>query len=308
LLQRNGKVEVIYAGSGPEALSSVERLSPDAILAALPAQGTDILGVLQDIHFRYPGLPIVLMTADAVTPVLSKALQQGAVTFVPKANLGRYLAQTLDHVLELSRTERRQRLVGYLCQTECSFSLENDPDLIAPLVAHLQEGAAKLEGMFDQMAPGGSKTLSLIIKADVQGSAEAIVQALEKIGNDEIRSRVVHYAVGGINESDIGLATAPSAVGALSISMALTADGTLSGLVSCARALEPTESMNAPITAAAMRPPRSFTTTVIVLVLAGISLEARYTRATLPAGDRPSCLEPGVYMPWAHRSHSLRVR
>ena len=147
LLQRNGKVEVIYAGSGPEALSSVERLSPDAILAALPAQGTDILGVLQDIHFRYPSLPIVLMTADAVTPVLSKALQQGAVTFVHKANLGRYLAQTLDHVLELSRTERRQRLVGYLCQTECSFSLENDPDLIAPLVAHLQEGAAKLEGM-----------------------------------------------------------------------------------------------------------------------------------------------------------------
>jgi anti-sigma regulatory factor (Ser/Thr protein kinase) len=57
------------------------------------------------------------------------------------------LAQTLDRVLELSRTERRQRLVGYLCQTESSFSLENDPELIAPLVAHLQEGAARLEGM-----------------------------------------------------------------------------------------------------------------------------------------------------------------
>src|SRR4030095_10474109 len=147
LLQRNGKVEVIYAGSGPEALSAVERLSPDVILAALPAQGNDFLGVLLDIHFRSPSLPIVLMTADAVTPVLSKALQQGAVTFVPKTNMGRYLSQTLDHVLELSRTERRQRLVGYLCQTECSYSLENDPDLIAPLVAHVQEGAARLEGM-----------------------------------------------------------------------------------------------------------------------------------------------------------------
>jgi CheY-like chemotaxis protein len=147
LLKRNGKVEVIYAGSGPEALSTIERLSPDVVLAALPAQGTDFLGVLHDIHSRYPSLPIILMTADAVTPVLSKALQQGAVTFVPKPNLGRYLAQTLDHVLELSRTGRRQRLVGYLCQTECSFSLENYPDLIAPLVAHLQEVTARLEGM-----------------------------------------------------------------------------------------------------------------------------------------------------------------
>jgi len=147
LHKRNGKVEVIYAGSGPEALSTIERLTPDVVLAALPAQGTDFLGVLHNIHSRYPSLPIILMTADAVTPVLSKALQQGAVTSVPKPNLGRYLAQTLDHVLELSRTERRRRLVGYLCQTECGFSLENDPDLIAPLVVHLQEVTARLEGM-----------------------------------------------------------------------------------------------------------------------------------------------------------------
>ena len=116
LLQRNGKVEVIYADSGPEALLAVERLSPDVVLAALPTQYVDFFGVLQDIHSRYPSLPIILMTADAVTPALSKALQQGAVTFVRKANLGRCLAQTLDHVLELSRTERPQRLVGYLCR------------------------------------------------------------------------------------------------------------------------------------------------------------------------------------------------
>jgi Histidine kinase-like ATPase domain len=116
-------------------------------LAALPARGTDFLGALHSIHFQHPSLPIILITAEAATPVLSKALHQDAVTFVPKADLGRYLAQTLDRVLELSRTERRQRLVGYLCQTESSFSLENDPELIAPLVAHLQEGAARLEGM-----------------------------------------------------------------------------------------------------------------------------------------------------------------
>jgi CheY-like chemotaxis protein len=147
LLQRSGKSEVICASSGTEALSAIERFSPDVVLAALPAHGTDFLGLFQNIHCHHPSLPIILMTAEAVTPALSKALQQGVVSFVPKANLGRYLAETLHHVLELSRTERRQRLVGYLCQTESSFSLENDPELIAPLVAHLQEGAARLGGM-----------------------------------------------------------------------------------------------------------------------------------------------------------------
>ena len=53
--------------------------------------------------------------------------------------------------------------------------------------------------------------LPVLIKADVQGSAEAIVQALEKIGNDEVRVRVLHYGVGAITESDIGLAEASKA-------------------------------------------------------------------------------------------------
>jgi translation initiation factor IF-2 len=51
------------------------------------------------------------------------------------------------------------------------------------------------------------------VKADVQGSAEAIVQAMEKIGNDEVRVRVLHYGVGAITESDIGLAEASGAPG-----------------------------------------------------------------------------------------------
>ena len=146
LLQRNGTVDVIYAGTN-EAISAIERLSPEVVFAALPAQGTDFLTVLQDIHFRYPSLPIILMTATEVTPSLLEALQQGAVSFVPKTNLRHYLARTLDQVLELSRTERRQRLMGYLWQAESSFTLENDPELIDPLVAHLQQTVGRLEGM-----------------------------------------------------------------------------------------------------------------------------------------------------------------
>ena len=75
-----------------------------------------------------------------------------------------------------------------------------------------KQQAAKLENMFEQMAEGETKTLPLIIKADVQGSQEALVHALQKLSTDEVRVNVIHAAVGGITESDINLAQASGAV------------------------------------------------------------------------------------------------
>jgi translation initiation factor IF-2 len=75
-----------------------------------------------------------------------------------------------------------------------------------------KQQAAKLEGMFDQMASGGSKTLSMIIKADVQGSQEALSHALQKLSTEEVRVNLVHSGVGAITESDINLALASNAV------------------------------------------------------------------------------------------------
>ena len=63
-----------------------------------------------------------------------------------------------------------------------------------------------------QLKDAGTKEFPILIKADVQGSAEAIVQALDKLGTDEVSARTVHYAVGGISESDVQLATASNAV------------------------------------------------------------------------------------------------
>jgi translation initiation factor IF-2 len=73
-------------------------------------------------------------------------------------------------------------------------------------------GRASLEQLMSQLKEGGRKELPVLIKADVQGSAEAIVQALEKIGNDEVSARVIHYGVGGISESDVALAATSGAV------------------------------------------------------------------------------------------------
>jgi len=75
-----------------------------------------------------------------------------------------------------------------------------------------KQQAAKLENMFEQMAEGEIRTLPLIIKADVQGSQEALVQSLNKLSTAEVKVSVIHAGVGGISESDINLAAASKAV------------------------------------------------------------------------------------------------
>ena len=69
-----------------------------------------------------------------------------------------------------------------------------------------------LDGLFDQIKAGTVKELNVIIKADVQGSVEAIRQSLVKLNNEEVAIRVIHGAVGAINESDISLASASNAI------------------------------------------------------------------------------------------------
>jgi len=79
-------------------------------------------------------------------------------------------------------------------------------------VKFAKQQAAKLENVFDQMAAGEAKTLSLIIKADVQGSYEALTHALQKLSTEEVKVNVIHSGVGAITESDINLALASKAV------------------------------------------------------------------------------------------------
>jgi translation initiation factor IF-2 len=75
-----------------------------------------------------------------------------------------------------------------------------------------KQQAAKLENMFSEMASGEVKMLPIIIKADVQGSQEALSQSLLKLSNEEIKVQLVYSAVGAISESDINLAIASKAV------------------------------------------------------------------------------------------------
>ena len=86
-----------------------------------------------------------------------------------------------------------------------------------------KQQAAKLENMFNNMGDNQAQNLSVIIKADVQGSYEALAGSLQKLSTDEVRVQVLHSGVGGISESDVNLAIAS---GALIIGFNVRADGT----------------------------------------------------------------------------------
>ena len=104
----------------------------------------------------------------------------------------------------------------------CTFNAVDDERMARELVEQRKadERAAAnapvqkvtLEDLFSQIQAGEMKELSLIVKADVQGSAEAVKQSLEKLSNDEVRVRVIHSGVGAINESDVMLAATSKAI------------------------------------------------------------------------------------------------
>lgn len=75
-----------------------------------------------------------------------------------------------------------------------------------------QTQKAKLENMFSQMSEGDVKVVNLVVKADVQGSVEALTHSLEKLSTDEVKVKIVYSGVGGITESDVNLAITSNAI------------------------------------------------------------------------------------------------
>ena len=73
-------------------------------------------------------------------------------------------------------------------------------------------GRLTLESLQQQIADGGIKELPLMVKADVQGSAEVLADTLDKLSDDRVKMRIIHSGVGAINESDVLLASASNAI------------------------------------------------------------------------------------------------
>jgi len=112
--------------------------------------------------------------------------------------------------------------LGEVPQAGDTFNVVEDERLARELVDKRRHEAKEeqfksyqkvtLDNLFDQISEGEIKELPIIVKADVQGSVEAVKQSLEKISNEEVRVRVIHGGVGSVNESDVMLANASNAI------------------------------------------------------------------------------------------------
>ncbi len=135
LLENVPNVEVFYAQNGNEALVHLGTSLPDLVVTDLQMPDLDGLELVTAIGERYPGVPVVLMTAHGSENIAAQALASGAASFVPKASLADSLVETVMHVLAMSESEARyKKLLDCAIKSDFEFELQNDLEIVAPLI------------------------------------------------------------------------------------------------------------------------------------------------------------------------------
>jgi CheY-like chemotaxis protein len=137
LLKEDTTLEFVFAENGRIALEQIELHVPDLVLTDMQMPELDGLELVRQVHDTYPLMPTILMTAAGSEIIAREAIERGAASYVPKQHLASELLSTVQRVLALSGEERLQtRLLNRLKQS--TWELENDPELVSGLVAHLR--------------------------------------------------------------------------------------------------------------------------------------------------------------------------
>ncbi|MCA9054253.1 MAG: response regulator [Planctomycetaceae bacterium] len=139
LLEKSG-AQVRYALHGRDALDQVQHERPDIIVCDLQMPEMNGLELVEAIRADFPAIPVILMTAQGSEQIAAEALRRGAASYVPKAALAHHLAETVERILLAAEADRlHSRLMHSLVEDACTFRVANDPELIGPLVGHIQE-------------------------------------------------------------------------------------------------------------------------------------------------------------------------
>src|SRR5712692_982987 len=179
LLTKGSQLTVLSASNGRQALELMKDHQPDLIITDMQMPEMDGLQLVEEVRCKYPGIPVILMTAHGSEELAVQALQKGAASYVPKRNLARDLPDTVENVLGVSKANRgQQRLLECLVGTESHFILENDASLIPSLIGHLENNLTRMR-LCDE---NGLIRVAVALR-------EALVNAIHH-GNLEIGSHV----------------------------------------------------------------------------------------------------------------------
>jgi translation initiation factor IF-2 len=225
--------EIVVESMGGDTLevevSATKAINLDKLLEAILLQ-SEVLGLKANPDRASAGIVIEAQLDRGRGPVATVLVQNGTLhlgdIFVAGSAWGRVRALIDDKGSQVAEA-------GPSVPVEV-LGLNNAPEAGDPFVVVESESRAReiteyrdrkrretrgtaaarssLEQMMSQLKEGARKEVPVLVKADVQGSAEAIVQAVEKLSTDEVAARVIHYGVGAISESDISLAQASGAV------------------------------------------------------------------------------------------------
>jgi len=135
LLKKCLHFEVMTAVDGVDALEKINAKAPDLVVTDMQMPNMDGMQLVENIRKLYPLIPVVLITAAGSEEIASQALQRGAAGYVPKSLCDELLHDTLNHVIELTRTESSfERIIECATLTQFEFEFRNDFSLIAPLI------------------------------------------------------------------------------------------------------------------------------------------------------------------------------
>jgi CheY-like chemotaxis protein len=146
LLLEDAGFVVELCADGREALHSVRSDVPDLVLTDLKMSEMDGLELTEKLRSELPTLPVIVISDSESAEAAIQAFYRGAASYVPKRNLERELVHTIDEVLEFASAQRHHDwILEHLTQTESQFVLDNNPDLIPPLVDYLQQSLRRLK-------------------------------------------------------------------------------------------------------------------------------------------------------------------
>jgi CheY-like chemotaxis protein/anti-sigma regulatory factor (Ser/Thr protein kinase) len=138
LIAKRLESTILEAADGLQALGVIEANPPDIVLTDLNMPEMNGLELVTAIKANHPHIPVLLMTAQGSEEIAALALQQGAASYVPKRRLAEDLVRTVERVLATARDERqRSVLMHHVTESETTFILPNEPDLLQLLVRQL---------------------------------------------------------------------------------------------------------------------------------------------------------------------------
>lgn len=188
LLEKIDGVELQFAKNGREAITCLRQSTPDLVLTDLQMPERDGLELVRAIRLHYAHVPVVLMTAHGSDALAIQALEEGAVGYVAKSQLGARLVESVEEVLALARADRTyERLLGCLRHQALKFSLDNDPALLDPLVDLVQQILSGI-GLCDvnRRFRVGAAFKAALVNALFRGNLELSVEQLDSARDGDL--------------------------------------------------------------------------------------------------------------------------